>query len=138
MAEDSVYKQLEAVFDEVQNTCTVESKRVLRKHANKLTRQIKKDSPKRKGGTQKYAKGWTTETEHESAFDLSLVVRNKAEPTLPHLLENSHRIIVRQGKKGGYVMVDTGKETKPHPHILANAEKEIELTFEDLTKGGGT
>ena len=137
MAEDSVYDQLAALFKTEQLTITDEVQKSERKHANRLKNRIEKDSPKRKGGKGEYAKGWVAETVHESAADLSIVVRNKAKPTLPHLLENSHKVIVPSKDGSGYIMRDTGKETKPHPHILANAESEIEAFWNDITKGGG-
>lgn len=137
MAEDSLYDQLGALFQSEQLTITDEVKKCEKKHANKLKNRIRQDSPKR-DSKEKYAKGWVAEVTHESAVDLAMVVRNKAEPTLPHLLEKSHKIIVRKGKNGGYVMVDSGKETKPHPHILDNANAEIEAFWNDLAKGGGS
>lgn len=135
MADDSVYDQLAALFTDVQVTCTKETKKALKKHANRLKNRIKNDSPK--GKTGKYANGWTAEVDHESEFDISMVVRNKAEPTLPHLLEKSHKIIVPSKSGEGYIMRDTGKETKPHPHILANAESEIEAFYDEVKNGGG-
>ena len=138
MAGDSVYDQLAAMFTSEQLTITDEVKKAERKHANRLKNRIRKDSPKRKGGKEEYAKGWVAETVHESAADLSIVVRNKTEPTLPHLLEKSHRVIIPSKDGSGYVMRDTGRETKPHPHILANAEAEIEAFWNDITKGGGS
>lgn len=140
MADDSVYDQLAAMFKDVQATCTKETKKSLKKHANRLKNRIKNDSPKRTGG---YAKGWVAEVDHESEFDISMVVRNKAAPTMPHLLENSHKIIHKIGK--GYIIVNNRAistlrevgETKPHPHILANAESEIEAFYDEVKNGGG-
>ena len=135
MADDSVSGQLAAIFDDVGKTCSKESKKTLRKHANALKRKIQRDSPKKKGD---YAKGWAAKVEHESEFDLAMVVRNTAKPTMPHLLENSHIIRVRKGKKGGYAIVSSEKKqrTEARPHILKNAEEEIQAFYDEL-KGGG-
>lgn len=138
MAEDSLYAQLEALFTTEQYAITAEVKKTMRKAANKAKSRIKQDAPRRKGGKEEYAKGWVAETEHESAVDLSIVVRDKAKPTLPHLLENPHRIIVPSKSGNGYVMRDTGRMTKPHPHIVANAEEEIEAFWNELMQGGGS
>ena len=123
MAGDSLYKQLESVFNEVRDSCMKDAKEKTKKHAQKLKNKIRKDSPEKTGD---YKKGWTVEKTMETEFNYSVVVRNKKEPTLPHLLENGHVIKVRKGHKGRYYIEETGKKVSGKAHILSNAEQEIE------------
>lgn len=133
MAGDDVYNQLKAIFATEASIELQNAKELAKEHASNLKRKIKKDSPKRKGGKEEYAKGWKDDTAAETEFYVKIVVANE-DYRLPHLLEKSHRIIVPSKDGSGYVMRDTGKETKPHPHIVKNSEDEFEKFYQDLTK----
>lgn len=80
------------------------------------------------GYTGDYRKGWTfrdREVKRGSSYRTELVVYNKTEYRLTHLLEKSHRVA---NKYGSY-----GKST-PQPHIAPaqkNAEEKFEKVFTD-------
>lgn len=58
--------------------------------------KLRQTSPKRRGGRDKYARGWTYK-KTKNGF----VIHNKTDYQLTHLLENGHDI-VRAGKKVGH------------------------------------
>lgn len=82
-----------------------------------------------KGYTGDYRKGWTfreREVKRGSSYRTELVVYNKTEYRLTHLLEKSHRIANKYGSNYG--------KSSPQPHIAPaqkNAEEKFEKVFTD-------
>ena len=100
-------------------------KKSVRDAAKQCRDEIKDASPVRTG---RYRKGWRASTAYESAEDIRIMVHNKTDYQLTHLLEKSH--LTRDGVK----------RTKAIPHI-APAEKRAAETLENKVKvvirGGG-
>lgn len=73
--------------------------------------ELKSTSPK---DTGEYADGWRAKKKFESREQVEYVIHNKDKYQITHLLEHAHKI------------GDTGKMSKPQPHIekaRQNAEK---------------
>ena len=83
--------------------------------AKEVVADVKSSSPKRTG---KYAKGWGVKTAYESNDDICVVVHNKTNWQLTHLLENGHACKNGTGRKYPNV--------KAYPHIKQAEEKAIE------------
>lgn len=79
--------------------------------------------------TGDYAKGWAIkrETKCEKSGRASLIVHNKTDYQLTHLLENGHVKVVYGHRTGGRV--------KAHVHI-APVEDMVQREFEDLIVSG--
>ena len=78
----------------------------------KTAQLLKKTSPVKARGKNagRYAKGWTSKKTKKG----EVYVYNRTDGRLTHLLEKGHRI-VSHGR-------DTGKRTRPNPHIAAAEE----------------
>lgn len=83
----------------------------IRAAAQECKAQIQLNSPSRTG---KYKRGWAVKTAYESEEDLRVLVYNRSEPTLTHLLENGHVIKNGTGRVYGRV------QAQPH---IAQAEQ---------------
>lgn len=78
-----IQKELAAYSDQVSEGVRREVKAVSKETAAAL----KATSPR---DTGKYAKGWTSKVEFESREDIRVLVYNRTEPQLTHLLEYGH------------------------------------------------
>ena len=105
---DAIVQELETYRQDVTDGLKQEVKTV----AKECKQDIQQNSPVLTGS---YRKGWKNKVEYEGADDIRIIVRNRTDYQLTHLLEHGH------GGKGG-----TAKgAAPPHPHI-GPAEKRAE------------
>lgn len=91
------------------NASAVDVKECVKSVSKEGAKELKATSPSR---TKKYAKGWTTKTEYETATSVSIRLSNKRYQ-VTHLLENGH------AKRGG-------GRVRAIPHI-----KPVELNIKE-------
>ena len=84
--------QLDKILGDYEKEIDETSQRVFAQIAKEAVQQLRATSPKQKGGARSgsYAKGWTTKKE-----GTAVIVHNKTDYQLTHLLENGHAL--RQG-----------------------------------------
>lgn len=115
---EAIAKELEQYSQDVTDGLKKEVKQV----AKECKQEIQRNSPMLTGG---YKKGWRDQVEYESREDIRVVVRNKTDYQLTHLLENGHAKV-----NGGRV---PGK-----PHIgpaEQNAEKKLLAAVKVVVRG---
>ena len=121
----SLTVQLQSVFDDY----TKEVKKATNTAADNVARQsvqrLRDNSPRKTGS---YARGWTVKREQSSSGINTVIVHNKTNYQLTHLLENGHLIV---NKKGTCGRVSGIKHIKPVEE-WANGElpREIERILE--------
>lgn len=91
--------------------------------AKESVSKLKEKSSSMFGGG-KYSKGWTLKRERGAHGVNDVIVYNKSEPSLTHLLEKSHRIVNGKGEWG---------RTNPHPHIQP-VEEWVQTELPNLIK----
>ena len=101
--------------DEIGENLSRITEEVGKKGRQALRRESK---AKLKQHTGEYAKGWQLKVEKRRLVTTATLYNDHY--SLPHLLENSHRIMNKRGGPGA---------TRPHPHIEP-VEKELVETFE--------
>lgn len=104
----AIAKELAEYSQDVTDSLKEEIKRV----AKECRREIQEKSPVLTGS---YRKGWRDKIEYENAEDIRIVVRNRTDYQLTHLLEYGH------AGRGGMAK----GAAPPHPHI-GPAEKNAE------------
>lgn len=110
---DAVIGELEKFGNE-----TIEDlKDSVKETAKQCVKEIKAGSPKKTGS---YKKGWGYKVMYESGSEIRVLVRNRTDGQLTHLLENGHA-----KRNGGRV------EGRPH---IAPAEKNAEKNLVDNVK----
>ena len=88
--EIEIVKELKAYSDEVAEGV----KKAVKDVAKETVRTLKATSPRSKmSGPGKYADGWTSKGECESAEDIRMRISNRTKPQLTHLLENGHATV---------------------------------------------
>lgn len=97
----SVDIQMKELLDEVNKEARDAGANAIKKISKESVQKLRNTSPKKSGD---YAKGWTT----KKVSDMEVVVHNKTDYQLTHLLENGHVI---KNKKGTY------GRTRPIKHI---------------------
>ena len=115
---DAIAEELEQYSQDVTDGLKKEVKQV----AKECKLEIQRNSPVLTGS---YKKGWRDQVEYESRQDIRVVVRNKTDYQLTHLLENGHAKV-----NGGRV---PGK-----PHIRPaeqNAEKKLLSAVKVVVRG---
>lgn len=98
---ESVSAQMKEVLDEVNEDVKNSTKRNINSVSKESVAKLKNTSPRKTGS---YAKGWGTKKQGE----MDVVVHNRTDYQLTHLLENGHVI---RNKKGTY------GRTHPVKHI---------------------
>ena len=121
--------QMEAILDEFNVEVKRATNNAIDKVAKGSVQKLRNDSPKKTGD---YARGWTTKRERNSDGINTVIVHNKTDYQLTHLLENPHEIV---NKKGSYGKTSVGHGQKIHIKPVeewANEElpKEIERELE--------
>ena len=119
---DDFDKQLFAVLDGEVLKISSNSDKIAKKHAAKLAGAIKDASPydpKDTGPKGHYKEGWKSRKGYSSIDHHEYDVYNSKKPSLTHLLEHGH--IAANGLRVGV-----------RPHIVANADAEIEAYIEDI------
>lgn len=86
---DAVYAELMKYDADVTESLKKEAKEV----AKDCTSDIQQSASKLFGGKGKYARGWTMKIAYEGRSDIRIVVYNKSEPQLAHLLEKGHALV---------------------------------------------
>ena len=112
-------KILDAYEDRVENVYEVSVSRVSREAVQRL----RNTSPKKSGS---YARGWTLKKVKSRANVTDVIVHNRTDYQLTHLLENGHVI---RNKKGTY------GRTRPIKHIAPVAEWAENELPNDIERG---
>lgn len=95
---DSVAIQMADILDEVGKGATEALTQGIKEVSKESVQKLRNTSPRRTSGENagRYAKGWTTKKNRDG----SVVVHNKTDYRLTHLLENGHVIKNKQGTYG--------------------------------------
>lgn len=99
----SVSVQMKALLDEIDKDVQDSAKRNIDRIAKESVQKLRNTSPRKTGS---YAKGWGTKKEG----DMDVVVYNRTNYQLTHLLENGHVI---RNKKGTYGRTPGRKHIAP-------------------------
>lgn len=99
----SVSVQMKELLNEVNKDVQQSAKRNIDGVARECVQKLKNTSPIKTGS---YAKGWGTKRQSE----MDVVVHNRTDYQLTHLLENGHVI---RNKKGAYGRAPAHKHIKP-------------------------
>ena len=100
---ESVSVQMKEILDEINNEVKDSAKRNIDQTAKESAQKLRNTSPQKTGS---YAKGWSTKREG----DMDVIVYNRTDYQLTHLLENGH---VVRNKKGTYGRVPGRKHIAP-------------------------
>ena len=98
---EAIAKELEQYSQDVTDGLKKEVKQV----AKECKQEIQRNSPMLTGG---YKKGWRDQVEYESREDIRVVVRNKTDYQLTHLLENGHAkplAVICSGSSGNHLFL---------------------------------
>lgn len=100
---ESVSAQMTELLDEVNKDIEKSAKTNIQKVARESVQKLKNTSPVKSGS---YAKGWGT----KKNGDMDVIVHNRTDYQLTHLLENGHVI---RNKKGTYGRTHGAKHIAP-------------------------
>lgn len=100
---ESVSAQMTELLDEVNKDIEKSAKTNIQKVARESVQKLKNTSPVKSGS---YAKGWGT----KKNGDMDVIVHNRTDYQLTHLLENGHVI---RNKKGTYGRTHGTKHIAP-------------------------
>lgn len=118
---ESVSVQLSKILDEYDDHVQDVTNNVLKKAARDAVKDLKNRSPKKTGS---YAAGWSVKNMSRHGKILSLVVHNRTDYQLTHLLENGHVI---RNKKGTYGRAPAHKHIAPvADRVNSEVPQEIE------------
>ena len=98
----SVAAQTKELLDEVNKDVQQSAVRNIQLVAKESVSKLKNTSPRKTGS---YAKGWGTKKEGK----MTVIVHNRTDYQLTHLLENGHAVVNAKG--------NTGKRAAAHKHI---------------------
>ena len=99
----SVAAQMEELLDEINREVEDSAKSNMNAVAKESAQKLRNTSPKKSGS---YAKGWSVKKQG----DMDVIVHNKTDYQLTHLLENGH---VVRNKKGTYGRTNGIKHIAP-------------------------
>ena len=100
---ESVSVQMKELLDEINLEVKEATKEGIQEISKESVQKLRNTSPRKTGS---YAKGWAVKRENE----LEVVVYNRTDWQLTHLLENGHVI---RNKKGTYGRTSGKKHIKP-------------------------
>lgn len=118
---ESVSVQLGKILDEYDDHVQDVTNAVFRKSARDAANDLKSTSPKKTGS---YAAGWSVKNMGKNGKILDLVVHNRTDYQLTHLLENGHVI---RNKKGTYGRAPARKHIAP---VADRANSEVPQEIE--------
>ena len=99
----SVAAQMEELLDEINRDVEESAKKNMSTVAKESVQKLRNTSPRQSGS---YAKGWSVKKQG----DMDVIVHNKTDYQLTHLLENGH---VVRNKKGTYGRTNGIKHIAP-------------------------
>ena len=85
---DNLAKVVDDILDEYAGEVQKNMDEITARVGKAGVQALRSESKAKFGGTGKYARGWTSETEH-TRFGAIVTIYNKT-PGLPHLLEHGH------------------------------------------------
>lgn len=88
----TVEQQISAILAEYQDDCQNTINKITKEVAEDVKKDLRRTSPKSKGGGKHYANGWAVQVKKLAGQGTYITVYNKTKPQLTHLLERSHRI----------------------------------------------
>lgn len=117
---ESLTVQLDRIFDEYSKEVVDAANNSINKISKEAVQKLRNSSPKKTGS---YSRGWGTKTEGGIGGIRTVIVHNRTDYQLTHLLEKGH---VVRNKKGTY------GRAPAHPHIKpveqwANSELPAEI-----------
>lgn len=117
---ESLTVQLNNILGEYEQEIDETSQKVFQKTAREAVKQLRATSPKQQGGKRSgsYAKGWTTKKEGST-----VVVHNKTDYQLTHLLENGHAL--RQGGRARAIPHIKPVEEWANREVVEELEREL-------------
>ena len=125
---DNVADAITDILDEYSGNIELAMKDTIKKEGKEAVKELRATSPHRTG---KYAKGWTSKVTLDSSAKTEVVVHNKTEYRLAHLLENGHAMVTKGGRTVGFV--------QGQPHIKKVEEKataELEAKITEIIRRG--
>lgn len=108
---ESVSVQMKELLDEINENVVESTKNGINKVSKESVSKLRNTSPKKTGS---YAKGWAVKREGE----MDVIVHNRTDYQLTHLLENGH---VVRNKKGTYGRTSGTKHIAPVEEWAADA-----------------
>lgn len=118
---ETITVQLSKILEEYDDHVQDVTNNVLKKAARDAVKDLKNRSPKKTGS---YAAGWSVKSMARNGKILSLVVYNRTDYQLTHLLENGHMI---RNKKGTYGRAPAHKHIAPvADRVNSEVPQEIE------------
>ena len=96
---ESVAAQIDVILYDYTGKLKAETSQANKEISKEAVQKLKNTSPKNSHHRRKYAEGWTTKTQRNRSGITDIVVWNKTNYQLTHLLENGHVI---RNKKGTY------------------------------------
>ena len=123
MSNSSVTVQLQEVFEEYSKEVKRAANNSADVVAKKTVTRLKNSSPRKTGS---YAKGWSIKRERGTAGINTVIVHNKTDYQLTHLLENGHIV---KNAKGVFGRAPAHKHIEPAEQ-WANEELPLEIERE--------
>ena len=123
---DNLDKAIEDILTEYGNDFAKATQEAVFKVSKIAQQEVKAASPVRKYGKRKgrYKKGWTTKEETVSRVRTDVIIHNRTDYQLTHLLEKGH-VLVRGGRKRGRVPARV-HIAPVEEHAIKNMEEAIE------------
>lgn len=87
---DNLSAEIDKILDEYSEDTTKTMDEVVKSVAKAGAKALQNASKSSFGGTGKYAKGWTAESETVARYKTIWTIWNKNKPGFPHLLEYGH------------------------------------------------
>lgn len=116
---DQLQSELQKILEEYGEDVEEGTREAVRKIAQKGAKAVRASAAGSFGGTGKYARGWTYQSEYKR-LGSTAVIYNKT-PGLPHLLENGH------AKRGGGRVPGRAHIAPVETEIITELENAIEM-----------
>lgn len=120
-----------SILEEYRDNVTEATRQAVKVVAKTAQQEVKAGSPVARYGKKKgrYKKGWAVKEEVVDRLRTDVVIHNRTDYQLTHLLEKGH-VLIRGGRKAGYI--------DPRVHIAPAEEhaiKNLEEAIEKIAKG---